>query len=142
MITLVKLDSADDIKTALVKDEIHKQLVGAYFNKDFDPQLKNTLWFLAVENNRAVGIVYLTAFTNNCVCFHGGIYKEFRGADSLRIFLETLTEVKKVVTYKIIFTISSYNTKAKAIAKKAGYVYKTTIEDGLQSGPLEIYAEE
>lgn len=142
MIYLVRLDNEEIIQTALLKDELYKQMVGAYFNGSFDPQMKNTAWFLAMENNVAVGLIYITGFTSNCVCYHGGIYKEFRGKDSVRIFLESLIEIKKLLKKKIIFTISPNNPKAIAMAKKAGYIYKTTIEDGFESGPMNIYAEE
>lgn len=142
MINLVKLEDKELIQTALIKDELYKAMVGAYFNNDFDPQIKNTAWFLSLESGKVKGLSYITGFTSNCVCYHGGIYKEFRGKDSLRIFLETLAQVRKIVNKKIIFTISSHNKQAQGMAKKAGYIYKTTIQDGFESGPVEIYAEE
>lgn len=142
MINLVKLEDKELIQTALAKDEIYKQVAGAYIDPDFDPQLKNTSWYLGIRDGQVIGLCYLTVFTSNCICFHCGLYKEFRGKDTVQILKETIKAVKKITPQTIIFTIASNNDAAKKVAIKAGYIYKTTIKNGNKTGSVDIYAEE
>ncbi len=139
MIRLELLNNTDKFKPAIMKDDLYKSISPELNLEKVD--FCNTLYFLANnENNQSLGILILQPFSPNCLQFHGGVYKEFRGRGRLYI-KEVIQIVKDAYNVQLVSTTYESNRPARNILKKLGFIEKTIIYDGYLNGNLVLFAE-
>jgi hypothetical protein len=141
MIELVKLNNPNEVKTCLERDELYKNTLGITDLEEWDIDLLSTYYFLVKDNGVDVGVLVLREFSSNCLCFHGGAYKEHRGKETPRRLKESLQLIKDLLNCKFITTVSAYNKAALRVDKAIGFEIKTIIKDGCKSGDLYILGE-
>lgn len=140
MIVLHPLFNPLDIIELLVKDEIYKDCFKSddIYREHID--FKHHLWFQVIKDHKSIGIIWLTDFTHNCVTFHGGLFKEFRGPNTSDILKECLRQLQEANTKIKYFSLAlSTNKKAINLLEKIGFTPVMTIVNGADNGDIIIY---
>ena len=140
-INLVKLEDSLHIKTILFKDKLYKAILG---NADFDawePNLKNTAWFLIQKNNCSIGVIFFTEVSYQLVSIHTGLYKAFRGNETPKIIKLCLDYIKRETNCSFLTTIPSKNKAALQLGKKLNFKIIKTIKNGCVDDDLCLLAE-
>jgi hypothetical protein len=142
MISLVRLQDLIEIKYLLLKDSLYLGLLGSDLKKDFDLSfLSNKVLYKAIDNNNVVGLFMIQEFTNNCLIFHAGVYKQFRHKESHRYLQDCVKLIKEEFNCSLIAPILKSNIAAIKATEKAGFVIKTEIKNGAKGGDILILGE-
>lgn len=129
----------EHIKALLLKDNIYKNILGKDELNIFNIPKKDTI-LSVIEDNKNKGLVYLQPKNAQYVSFHGGIYKEFRGEDTYRIFKKALKLAKRIAFPLHIFcTIKDDNKAAIRLVEAAKFKFKKTIK--LDGNDYRVYVE-
>jgi hypothetical protein len=142
MITLQKLLNPEDIIQLLIVDNIYNDCFKSndIYNEKID--FKHHLWFEVIKDNKSMGILWLTDFSHNCVTFHGGLFKEFRGPNTIEILIECLNQIKQKVPQLTLFTtVVQTNNKALKLMNKLNFKKIMTIPNGAGNTDLIVYGE-
>lgn len=129
MIELIELIYADDIKTALIKDEIFKGIFSTQeLSPDWEPNTDFITWFGVLKDNKPFGIIVIQPTQEDIWCFHGGIYLDQRGPDSPDILRECLDQLWEP-GIAFMTTVNVNNHPANHLVKKAGFIHTMTINN-------------
>lgn len=141
-VTLSKIDSIEKIKQYLFKDRLYKHILGETIDiGTWNPNLSNAMFFKVMKDSEIIGIFILKEFTSNCVSFHGGLYKYFRGRYTVEVLQEILEDLRKTLNCTFITTICSTNIGAQKIVTNAGFKLKTIIKNGSTNGDILLFGE-
>jgi len=142
MIVLHPLFNPLDIIELLVKDDIYKDCFKSedIYREHID--FKHHLWFQVIKDHKSIGIIWLTDFTHNCVTFHGGLFKEFRGINTPSILKECLANIKTLAPHLTLFTtVLQTNQKALNLMNQLDFKKIMTIPNGASNTDLIVYGE-
>lgn len=140
MVVLENLQDQWEVKRLLTKDNLYQ---GCYKTDDLYSEnvfTGNQAWFVVKENNKEIGILLLKQFSNLVCVPHGGLFKEFRGKETVRIIKEILDFIHRS-NFKTIITIPSKHKHVIKLMKKIKYEYKATIKDGCVNDDLMLFGE-
>lgn len=142
MISLIPIFDIDELKTLFNKDDLYKSVLGTDTLDNWTPDVQNILWFKAINNNKTIGVIFFRVICSNCLAFHAGVYKEFRGVNSSGYLKECLNIVRKDSNMSFVTMLNSNQLAAKKAVEAAGFIYKTTIKNGYIDGNMLLYGEE
>lgn len=126
---LIKLTEPNFIRDLLKRDNLYLTILGNIDINSWEPDLKTTSWFTHYFNNDPIGIIFFRDFAPNILAYHGGLFKEYRGKNSIQILSDCLEFVRKQVNCKFITTVSLNNRAALALDKKLNFKELATIND-------------
>lgn len=127
MIQLIKTTDKEELKELLKIDDIYKGIYPQLLT-NFSPNWDTCSWFKVIEGENIIGIFAIQDFVTNCLIFHGGLYKKYRGSNTPRILKQCLSIVKQQVpTVAFITTVLEHNKAALKLLNLSGFCYKTTI---------------
>lgn len=141
MIRLNKIYDKDAIKIHLKRDEIYKNILGVDSMDDVVLDTTCTSYLLVSNNSIDMGILILRDFSSNCISFHGGTYKQYRGStkEILKVCLE---RIKNDLNCVLVTTILEFNEPAISLVKKLGFTEKCRIKNGSKVGDILLFGEE
>lgn len=142
MIELIRLSDIIEIKYLLLKDDLYLGILGPSQSKDFDLNFLSTrVVYKAIDEDKIVGLFIIKEFINNCLCFHGGVFKEFRGSKTGDYIRQCVDLVKKEFNCEIIAPILKTNEAAIKAIKKANFIEKTELKNAAKEGDVLIFGE-
>lgn len=141
MITLKNLNTEFKIKILLARDNLYKNILGITDIREWIPDMVNVAWYLVLDHNDPVGVIYFKQLGDNCLSYHGGIYKDYRGKNSYLYLQEALRLIKEQTNMALITTFKDSNKLAKRINERIGMTFKTRIKHGYKDSDMLIYGE-
>ena len=142
MISLEHITDPTMIKCLVFKDTIYKTMIRC---KDFTTWMPDTIgasWYLVSTDSKQIGIIVLKQLSDNCICFHGGMYKRYRGPQTV-FYLQDCLKLIKERTGCVLITTQHENSKlARRLVQHIGFKLKTTINNGYRDGKLLLFGEE
>ncbi len=128
-ITLSKIEYPDTIKSILMQDNLAKSILGKNINIfKWIPDLKSCAFFSVRLKNEIIGIFILQDMGDKVINFHGGLYKKYRGKNTVHYLKKTLKIVKKLLPeFQFITTVPVSNKLAIKLDEAAGFKLKQKI---------------
>jgi RimJ/RimL family protein N-acetyltransferase len=141
--SLLPITDEASIIALLQKDELYKQLLNEEDVNNLSVDLKTQYWFIVVDDEiqEAIGMFLIIPFIGKCVSFHGGMYKEFRGRNTVQIVRQCLESIAPETDVVFMTTVKNTNKQAIALVEKLGLEYKGTIPGGYTNADMLIYSE-
>ncbi len=133
---MVPITDNATIKTLLLNENLHKEL-GIKNIEVWEPAREHTVWFSILKDAELKGVCYCSEITDNCLSFHGGIYKSQRGnAKELvaAIISRLKTTKKSIITY-----IPEKNKLARKIVESLHLTQKCIIKNGYINDNMIVY---
>jgi RimJ/RimL family protein N-acetyltransferase len=128
---MIKLQQITDIvliKEYLLKDKLYKNI----FPKDsIDWMLtsKTIRWYEVKKKDKTIGIFLTYPIAEDKHIFHGGIFKKYRGRDSIEILKECLNQLPSNYKTTFVTTTTINNIPAIKLLEKAGFSKLTQINN-------------
>lgn len=140
---IIKLNEPEYIKDLLARDTLYKDFWPNMDNFELMyPDMTYTAWFELTKGYATLGVMYLKEHTDNCVYFHGGLFKDYRNKNTPKILKECLSYFHSILPgYVFATTVNSNNTKVIRLLKAIGCVHQATIKNGYKTGDLMIFSE-
>lgn len=142
MIYLLNINDENKVKQALLKDNLCKDIVMCEDLDNWIPDIRFNNWYAVIEDHSLIGLFVTRQVTDNCVTFHGGLYKEFRRQDTPSKLQEIISTLKQEFPSKYMTTVNSNNQAVIKLLQKSNFIHKTTITEGCKNGDLLIFAED
>lgn len=142
LVTMRRLLDAEEVKRLVHKDVLYKTMLEIGTLEGYVPDLHVSAWFLVSRDGIEVGIMIAKPFGTNCINFHGGVFKEFRGQETPELVRECLEILRKQFNGVFMTTVNEHNTASIKLVKKLGMIEKTRIVNGYKTGDLIIFGEE
>ena|ERR1700733_4060007 len=143
MITIHKINDPLYVKELLQRDSLYQDIWPTITDLTLMvPDMQSIAWFEVTKYYATIGILFIKEHTDNCVYFHGGMFKEYRNINTVNILKDCLTQLHILLPgYVFATTINSKNIPAINLIKKIGCVHQGTIKNGYKTGDLMIFSE-
>lgn len=121
---LIPIQDPIQIKAYLTKDNLYKNILGL---EEYPIRIPGDV-LICEKNNSIIGVLILQLLANSNVCFHGGIYKEFRGSTSVQSLKQAVKKLKRTFYPLHICTmIPESNKQAIKLVEAAKLKYKRIV---------------
>lgn len=118
MIQLSCLSDVHLIKAALQKDNLYKDIYDTELWADSLIHL-SSIYFLASEKGKVIGLLEVSPESNTSASFHGGIYKDQRG-NTKKHLADALEQLKKALPNYTFWTRMLGSNASRRLVEKMG----------------------
>ncbi len=132
-----------EIKHALSRDDIAVEAFGVKNLEHWLPDIIGTIWIQWYEDEKLVGVAAIKQFSDTCITFHAGVYKEFRNKDSHIRLLHCLHNLKSIIPFNIVLCpTKKSNVAANRALQAADFTISGYIPGGYTDSDMRIYTRE
>lgn len=141
MIQLVPILNKQDIKFWLFHDNLAKSIIQTDDLSSWNPPTERVNYYLLTnEGMNPIGVFILESFNTNAFIFHAGLYKKYRGVNSMHWLREVLNNLKEMFPGKKFFTpIPTSNKPCISLVTKCGLIKKCVLPDASTEGDLILF---